>query len=185
MQQKVMQQMSKHKNKYQLLNESLAEDDLKWLVNEVVYIDMHKTKLGDDKDYMVLALAINDRSPAHDLATFIENSVHEFEDVEVSPATDTQGRYLVYVEIKRDGDAFKNIQGILTDTSRLSGIKEWRFKGLKMPSDLPFDQDNFIANIITDPVEYESRNPKEDEEEQERQAATESIKKRLNFLMKY
>lgn len=176
---------NKHKNKYPLVNESLAEGDLKWLVNEVVYVDMHKTKLGEDKDYIVLAIAINDRNPAHDLATFIENSVHKFEDVEVSPATDSKGRYLVYVEIKRDQDAFKNVSGILGDASKLCGITEWKFKGMGMATDLDLEQEAFAANIITDPVEYEQKHPPEVEQEQEAQTATESIKKRLNFLMKY
>jgi hypothetical protein len=176
---------NKHKNKYPLVNESLAENDLKWLVNEAVYIDMHKTKLGEDKDYLVLAIAVNDRNPAHDLATFIENGVYKFEDVEVSPATDSKGRYLVYVEIKRDQDAFKNISGILEDSSKLCGITEWKFKTLDQTSELDLDQDTFSANVITDPVEYEQRHPPKDEQEQEAQTATESIKKRLNFLLKY
>ncbi len=176
---------NKHKHKYPLVNESLAEGDLKWLVNEVVYIDMHKTKLGDDKDYIVVALAINDRNPAHDLATFIENSVYKFEDVEVSPATDSKGRYLVYVEIKRDQDAYKNISGILADSSKLCGIDTWKFKTMGMPTDLDLDQDTFAANIITDPVAYEQKHPPEVDQEQEAQTATESIKQRLNFLLKY
>ena len=183
--------MSKHKNKYPLVNESLAAGDLKWLVNEVVYIDMHKAKAGDDKDYIVLAIAVNDRDPAHDLATFIENSVHKFEDVEVSPATDSKGRYLVYVEVKRDADAFKSIDGILKDSTKLSGIDNWKFKSMGMAADVDFDADTFAANVITDPVEYEQKHPpkvdteQEQPENSEEQSTTESIKKRLNFLLKY
>ena len=60
------------------LNEHLSENDLKWLVDDGVLIDMHKTKLGEDKDYIVLSIAVNDRTPAHDLARFIENSVYKF-----------------------------------------------------------------------------------------------------------
>jgi hypothetical protein len=84
-----MQQMKQNSQ----LNEHLSEDDLKWMVDDTVLIDMHKTKLGKDKDYIVLSLAVNDRTPAHDLARFIENSVYDYEDVEVSPATDSKGRY--------------------------------------------------------------------------------------------
>ena len=112
---KVMPQM-KHNNQHRNLSESLFEDDLKWLVDDSILIDMHKTKLGANKDYIVLAIIVNDRTPAHDLATFIENSVYDFEDVEVSSATDTKGRYLIYVELNRDNGAFKTINGILNDT---------------------------------------------------------------------
>lgn len=177
-----------NKQKYPLVNESLAENDLKWLVGETVFIDMYKTKLGEDKDYIVLAMTANDRQPAHDLATFIENSVHKFTDVEVSPATDAKGRYLVYVEMDRNPAAFGIINGILNDANKLTGITEWKFKGLKMTGELDFNEENFRAHIITDPAEYERRFPKvddEDNEEEKRQEATESIKRRLNFLMKY
>lgn len=191
---KVMPQM-KHNNN---LSESLLEDDLKWLVDDSVLIDMHKTKLGANKDYIVLAIIINDRTPAHDLASFIENSVYDFEDVEVSSATDTKGRYLIYVELNRDPGAFKTINGILTDTKRLTGIEDWKFKGMGMNTSIPFDEESFTANIITDALEYDQLHPEVEEpevepdaevepspEEVEQEAVRESIKNRLKFLMSY
>lgn len=195
----------KHNNKHQHnnLNESLLEDDLKWLVDDSILIDMHKTKLGANKDYIVLAIIINDRTPAHDLASFIENSVYDFEDVEVSSATDTKGRYLIYVELNRDNGAFKTINGILTDTKRLTGIEEWKFKGMGMNTSVPFDEETFTANIITNPSEYDQLHPEVEEEPTEepteepsaeaepspeevaQEAVRESIKNRLKFLMSY
>lgn len=178
-QQKAMQQIKQH------LSESLLEDDLKWLVGEVVYVDMHKTKLGEDKDHIVLSIPVNDRKPAHDLAAFIENGIHKFEDVEVSPATDTKGRYLVYVEIERGPDSFKAINGILNDSSKLSGINEWKFVTMKSP-ELDFNEDNFTAHVITDPSEYERLHPAEEPKDQDEvENTTESIKKRLGFLLNY
>lgn len=179
--------MNKKHNKYPLVSESLSADDLKWMVSEIVYIDMHRTKLGADKDYIVMSLAVMDRNPAHDLASFIESGVHDFEDVEVSPATDEKGRYLVYTELKRDGKAFKTIMDILNDTNRLSGIDEWRFKTMGMGADQPLTAETFAATVITDPTEYELKHPVEPETEAEPEvnATTESIKQRLNFLMKY
>lgn len=175
------------------------EDDLKWLVDDGVLIDMHKTKLGANKDYIVLAIIVNDRTPAHDLASFIENSVYDFEDVEVSSATDTKGRYLIYVELNRDSDAFKTINGILTDTKRLTGIEEWKFKGMGMNEFIPFDDEAFSSHIIIDPIEYDrlhpeveeetteepSPEPEKSEEEMQQEAVRESIKNRLKFLMSY
>lgn len=181
-QRKVTPQMSsKHKYSKLLLKESLLEDDLKWLVGEIVYIDMHKTKLGKDKDHIVVAIPVNDQKPAHDLATFIENGVHKFEDVEVSPATDTKGRYLVYVEVERGPDSYSIINGILNDTSKLSGIKAWKFVTMKS-AEMDLNEENFIAHVITNPVEYERLHP---EPEENKEAATESIKKRLGFLLNY
>jgi len=175
------------------------EDDLKWLVDDGVLIDMHKTKLGANKDYIVLAIVVNDRTPAHDLASFIENSVYDFEDVEVSSATDTKGRYLIYVELNRDAGAFKTINGILNDSKKLTGIDDWKFKGMGMNSFVPFDEETFNASIIVDPVEYDqlhpeveetaeeepSAEPERSEEEVAQEAVRESIKNRLKFLMSY
>ena len=175
------------------------EDDLKWLVDDSALIDMHKTKLGANKDYIVLAIVVNDRTPAHDLASFIENSVYDFEDVEVSSATDTKGRYLIYVEINRDSGAFKTINGILTDAKRLTGIEDWKFKGMGMNTSVPFDEETFNTSIIVDPIEYDrlhpeveeasveepSTEPEHSEEEMAQEAVRESIKNRLKFLMSY
>jgi hypothetical protein len=188
----------KHNNN---LNESLMEDDLKWLVDDGLLIDMHKTKLGANKDYIVLAIVVNDRTPAHDLASFIENSVYDFEDVEVSSATDTKGRYLIYVELNRDSGAFKTIDGILNDAKRLTGITTWKFKGMSMQNFIPFDEEAFAAHIISDPLEYDQLHPEVEKEQTEepsddqaqqpdveevtQEAVRESIKNRLKFLMSY
>lgn len=185
----------KHNQHHNKLNESLMEDDLKWLVDDAVLIDMHKTKLGADKDYIVLALVVNDRTPAHDLASFIENSVYDFEDVEVSSATDTKGRYLIYVELNRDSGAFKTVNGILEDAKRLTGIDEWKFKSMGMTDLVPFDQESFAAHVITDPAEYDRLHPQAEEtaepaeepdpEQVRQEEVRESIKNRLKFLMSY
>ena len=192
-----MPQMKHNNQHHSNLNESLMEDDLKWLVDDSVLIDMHKTKLGANKDYIVLAIIVNDRTPAHDLASFIENSVYDFEDVEVSSATDTKGRYLIYVELNRDDGAFNTINGILNDAKKLTGIEEWKFKGMGMNNSVPFDEETFTANIITNPSEYDQLHPEVEEEpgdeptqepseeDIEQEAVRESIKNRLKFLMSY
>ena len=185
---KVMPQMKQNKQ----LNEHLSENDLKWLVDDNILIDMHKTKLGADKDYMVLSIPVNDRTPAHDLARFIENSVYKYADVEVSPATDSNGRYLVYVEMERNADAFSVIDGILRDSNKLSGIEQWKFKTMGLNDYVPFDQESFSQYVITDPALYEQRHPApveaekdDDHVEPSMEPVKESIKSRLKFLMNY
>ena len=201
---KVTLQMKNNNSK--TLKESLLENDLKWLVSDEVLVDMHKTKMGKDKDYMVLSIAVNDRTPANDLAKFIENSVYKFEDVEVSPATDSKGRYLIYVELARNHEAVETITGVLHDTSKLSGIDEWKFKSMGMPSYIPLDDDTLSQHLVLDPAEYDRLHPEQPEEEKSEQGdegqdeqeheaeqeeqteeslATESIKSRLKFLLNY
>lgn len=168
------------------LNEHLSENDLKWLVDDGVLVDMHKTKLGEDKDYIVLSIAVLDRTPADDLARFIENGIHDYKDVEVSPATDTKGRYLVYVEVERNSEAYGVISGVLDDCKKLSGITEWKFKTMGLDNFVPLDAEQFAQYVITDPVEYERQHPAETDKEQgEEDSVQESLKNRLNFLLKY
>lgn len=178
-----MQPMKQHSNK--TLKEHLSENDLKWLVDDCVLIDMHKTKLGEDRDYIVLSIAVNDRTPAHDLARFLENSVHAFEDVEVSPATDSKGRYLVYVELKRNPESLAAIAGMLGDSSKLTGISEWKFRTMGHDDQFPFDEATFSQYVVTDPNLYEQQHPTEEEQEPAESAVQESIKNRLKFLMNY
>lgn len=188
---KVMPQMKQKKHQ---LNEHLSENDLKWLVDDGILIDMHKTKLGEDRDYMVLSIAVKDRTPALDLAKFIESSVYKFSDVEVSPATDTQGRYLIYVELERNPQAYQTIQGILADSKKLCGIENWKFKTMGYDDYVPFDQESFASHVITDPSLYEQRHPKPPEVDREpdtepeqaaEESVQESIKSRLKFLLTY
>jgi hypothetical protein len=153
---------------------------------------MHKTKLGKNKDYIVLAIAVNDKTPANDLASFIENSVYDFEDVEVSPATDTKGRYLIYIELARSVDAINTITGVLKDTSKLSGIDDWKFKTMGLNDYIPFDKEKITDYVILDPMEYDQKHPEVVEPEEElpmpntaQESVTESIKNRLKFLMSY
>jgi hypothetical protein len=188
--------MKQHNSK--TLKEHLSENDLKWLVDDKVLIDMHKTKLGEDKDYLVLSIAVNDQQPAHDLARFIENSVHKFKDVEVSPATDSKGRYLVYVEMERNPESFNSINGVLHDSNKFSGIDNWQFKTLGLTDYIPFDEESFRQHVITDPALYDQRHPQVEQPEEQpapeaevepeqtpEESVQESIKSRLKFLMKY
>lgn len=177
-------EMLRMKTNNKQLNEHLSAEDLKWMVEDNVLVDMHKTKLGEDKDYIVLSILVKDKVPAQDLAKFIENSIYKFEDVEVSPATDTQGRYLVYVELKREPGVFETIEGILNDTSRLTGIEMWNYKTMGFGDYMPLDSDSFSQHIITDPALYEQRHPSDAEQPAE-ESVTESIKSRLKFLLNY
>jgi len=174
------------------LDESLIANDLKWLVSSSVLIDLHKTKLGDEKDYIVMAIIVNDRKPAQDLASFIENSVYKFDDVEVSGATDTKGRYLIYVELIRSAAAFDTINGILNDVKKLTGIDQLKFKGMGMHDSVNFDKETFSAYVIVDPLEYDLKHPKVEKTDatqsdtvSKQEAVRESIKNRLKFLMNY
>jgi len=185
-----MPQMKQLNNK--TLKEHLSANDLKWLVDDSILIDMHKTKLGEDKDYIVVSIPVQKKTPAHDLARFLETGVHKFEDVEVSAAMDTQGRYLVYLEMHRSPEAYNTVKGLLDDTSKLSGIESWKFKTLGLNDYVPFDQESFNQYVVVDPTLYEQRHPvakqtdtEPETPEPEENLQQEYIKSRLKFLLNY
>lgn len=182
----------KQKNKQ--LSESLYENDLQWLVSDTMFIDMHKTKLGSDAEYLVLGLAVNDKNPATDLAQFLESSTQEFIDIEVSPGMDSVGRYIVYVELERNPELYTTVKGILEDVSKLSGIDDWKFKSMGMNADAEFTEELFNSHVILTPDEYSRAHPQQTEQQdddkdveadQPKESVTESIKQRLKFLVSY
>jgi hypothetical protein len=107
---------------------SLKNGDLAGTILPDVSIDEFEPKAGDEKDVIVVAFYLNDQNPADDLNTFIQRGFIDTLDVEVSPNTDEEGRYLVFVEMSRD-DTFPNkFQALLKDIGNLSGNMDWTVK---------------------------------------------------------
>ena len=63
----------------------LREGDLKNTVLKRISLDEYEPKTGEDKDVMVLGFLLNDKKPGKDLYHFLNNSIVEIRDVEVSP----------------------------------------------------------------------------------------------------
>ena len=107
---------------------SLKNGDLAGTILPDVSIDEFEPKAGDEKDVIVVAFYLNDQNPADDLNTFIQRGFIDTLDVEVSPNTDEEGRYLVFVEMSRD-DTFPNkFHALLKDIGNLSGNMDWTVK---------------------------------------------------------
>jgi hypothetical protein len=104
---------------------SLKNGDLAGTILPDVSIDEFEPKAGDEKDVIVVAFYLNDQDPAEDLNTFIQRGYIDTLDVEVSPNTDEEGRYLVFVEMSRN-DTFPNkLQALLKDVGNVSGNMDW------------------------------------------------------------
>lgn len=134
---------------------SLKNGDLAGTVLPDVSIDEFEPKAGDEKDVIVVAFYLNDQNPADDLNTFIQRGFIDTLDVEVSPNTDEEGRYLVFVEMSRD-DTFPNkFQALLKDVGNLTGDMDWRVKTHLMDDQVfAFNDPELFNHIILNPVEY-------------------------------
>jgi hypothetical protein len=96
---------------------SIQHNDLVDLIEPIISIDQYKSKVGDDKNIVVVAFSIKDPDPAKDLSQFIETG-HETVDVDVSPGPDKDGLYKVFVELERNSKLFDSIDnGIILNVS--------------------------------------------------------------------
>ncbi len=121
---------------------SLKNEDLRGTVLPTVSIDEFEPKAGNDMEVIVVAFYIKDQAPAEDLNTFIQRGFIDTLDVEVSPNTDQDGNYLVFVEMNRD-DTFPNkFQALLKDIVNVTGKMDWKVK-----------------TYFTDGVEYDYNDP--------------------------
>ena len=107
---------------------SLKNGDLAGTFLPEVSIDEFEPKAGDEKDVIVVAFYLNDLEPAEDLNTFIQRGFIDTLDVEVSPNTDEEGRYLVFVEMSRDETFPQKFAALLKDVENCAGDIDWKVK---------------------------------------------------------
>ena len=163
------------------LNESISKNDLSNHVDNIASIDQYKSKLGDDKNVIVIAIKIKDRNPAMDLSQFLETGL-DLIDVEPSPGPDEDGFYKLYIEISRDSKSGKKIQRILDDVQRVdNAIENWLFTSYNDKNPKPWSLEAFNAAVETDAYEYEIKHNPKAEEITEKKA----ISDRLKFLKDY
>ena len=79
------------------------------LVIPKVSLDEFSPKTGENKDVIVLGFYVDDLEPAKDLSNFIETGAYETLDVEASPASNDEGHYMVFVEMKRNEEVFEKL----------------------------------------------------------------------------
>lgn len=134
---------------------SLKKGDLKNTVLPEISIDEFEPKAGDDKDVIVVAFYLDDEDPAEDLNTFIQRGFIDTLDVEVSPSTDKDGHYVVFVEMSRD-DGFPNkFQALLKDVENLTGKMDWKVRTYLAEGQIFAFNDPALFNwIIINPEEY-------------------------------
>lgn len=134
---------------------SLKNGDLAGTILPDVSIDEFEPKAGDDVDVIVVAFYLTDEEPAADLNTFIQRGFIDTLDVEVSPNTDEEGRYLVFVEMNRD-DTFPNkFQALLADIGNLSGSMDWSVTTyFSNGQSFAYNDPELYNYVIIDPADY-------------------------------
>jgi hypothetical protein len=110
------------------INESLREKDLKNLVKNVFEIDNYRSKVGDDRDTVVLTFTVDSRDPAKDLESFLEMGYDFILDSEATTGELDDGKYRVFAELERGKHIPDQIMEMLDGLSKLTGIDDFRFR---------------------------------------------------------
>lgn len=154
---------------------SIQHNDLIDLIQSTFSVDQYKSKVGDDKNIVVLAFDIKDGDPAKDLSQFIESG-HECIDVDVSPGPDKDGNYKVFVELERNSKLFDSIDSILKDITRVDeSAKDFMFNAYKSDMPTKWNRQNFESSVYSNSYDYTiATNPQ-----------AQAISERIKFLNKY
>jgi hypothetical protein len=159
--------------------EGLEQEDLKGLVFDIISIDQYKPKIGSDAEAVVVAFTVKYEEPANDLANFIQTSYIELLDVEASTVPNEEGFYKVFVEFDRTPNLYKKISQLLHDINKITGTDggEWKYVAYKMITPRVFTKENLEKNVIFTSQEYDSKYKKK--------TAEDSVRERIEFLLKY
>ena len=109
---------------------SLEQGDLKRLVHDEMHIDDYRSKMGENRDVIVISFKVASKEPAEDLVSFIEKSYEWILDADVSAGEMSDGDYLVFVELARERSAPENIMVMMEDIMNLTDQKlsDWRVR---------------------------------------------------------
>jgi len=116
---------------HQQLNEELLAGDLKMLVRNIFEIDSYASKMGSDKDIVVLSFTVEDKEPANDLVNFVERGYEFVLDADATPGELNDGKYKVFVEIERNKRIPEQIMEILDGVGKLCEIDDFKFRYYK------------------------------------------------------
>lgn len=159
--------------------EGLEVYELRGLVYSTISIDQYKPKTGSDSETVVVAFDVKYEKPAQDLANFIQTSFLELLDVEASTVPNENGDYKVFVEFSRTPNLYKKISSMLHDINNITSDHtiEWKYESFKNSTTKPFTKNNIENDIIMTPELYDQKYKKK--------SADDSVKERIEFLIKY
>ena len=110
-----------------LVNEGLKAGDLDGVVSKRFSVDQFKSKMGDDKNIMVLAFTVDGMAPAKDLERFAETGYKEVLDADATPGTLEDGKHRVFIEFARVEAVDQHIRKFLDDLKKLTNIDTFEF----------------------------------------------------------
>tara|TARA_Y100000114_G_scaffold36935_1_gene32488 strand:+ start:11773 stop:12513 length:741 start_codon:yes stop_codon:yes gene_type:complete len=103
------------------ISEGLKAGDLKGVISRRFSVDQYKSKMGDDRNIMVLAFVADSLAPAKDLERFAETGYKSVLDADATPGTMADGKHRVFIEFERKEGVDRQIKSFLDDLQKLTG----------------------------------------------------------------
>lgn len=139
------------------LNEGLRTNDLKDYVEEIFTIDRYRSKMGEDRDVVVLGFRVKEKFPAIDLMEFVEKGYPFILDADISSGEEQDGQYKVFVEIERSPVLPEQLKKLLGGLSQLTDNWNWKFRYQKSTGLIPFTEEKIVEHVPMTPNEYEKK----------------------------
>lgn len=160
------------------ITEGLDHLDMKNQVNDIVTIDEYAAKMGDDAEIITITFTVHSKLAAEDLVTWFERGYDWVLDASVSDGELDNGRWLVFVEMKRRSTAPERIINLLDDLETLTGfsLDDWQInlEGTMLSPEMSILKNEMILN----PNEYkELRDTGQEEETEDEQSKDDDTKK--------
>lgn len=143
--------------KHQQLNEGLRSQDLKDFVSDLFTVDQYKSKMGEDRDVVVLGFRVTEKHPASDLMEFLERGYKFILDADMSAGEEHDGQYQVFVEIERTPDLPGQLEDLLRGVGQLTDIREWRFRYQKNSKSVECTKETIKEHVPLTPRDYEQK----------------------------
>ena len=135
----------------------LLAHDLRSLVYDIFEIDSFKSKMGEDKDIVVLSFSVKSQEPAKDLMEFLEKGYPFVLDADVTSGEQPDGTYKVFVEMERGRDIPEQITEIVDGVKKLADLEELKFRYYKSFDSQNADEQNIAETVPLDVDGYEIR----------------------------
>jgi len=136
------------------VNEGLKAGDLEGVVSKTFSVDQYKSKMGDDRNIMVLAFVVDGLAPSKDLERFAETGYKEILDADATPGTMGDGKHRVFVEFQRDEKVDQYIYKFLEDLKKLTNIEKFQFTYHKRGVPFEASAKNLADVLPRTPIAY-------------------------------
>jgi hypothetical protein len=134
---------------------SLREGDLVDLVDGVFEIDAYKSKMGSDKEIVVLSFSVNEKAAAQDFVDFVERGYSFVLDADLTTGEQDDGSYRVFVEMERTKNVPEQIMELIDGISKLTNKTDYRFRYYKGFKSYPVDLTALQEEIPLDSATYD------------------------------